>query len=502
MNCRDVRKRLSEYLDDALPPGRRADLEEHVAVCLECQRELQMWRSTRQAVAELPRHRAAKGFGDRIMRLVRQEATVASQFPRVVSLWPRLAAVAAMFAVVVALMFGIEAGGLVRARGEGGERLVMVVKEEGDTRPAPEIRRSEAARFAGAVEADLDEGREERVQGDARVAKRAPIAAGLKDRYGDTAESGRLKAVGKGGVEDGGDVRLAERAGGGLVSGQDEAGEAVAAHAPVAQRVEEAIAKSMPVGREIAHEGPGLAEGARKSKALEVTGESWDGKAAASRPLGRLRDTTRPATGAGYWQSAQSLLIETDDPVAAAIQIARIAGENQVKHVAPAFTDGKQELILTIRGRADACERVRQQVDALMSRKEGGSRREATERDGGRRWSFNRQAEQTPRAFSHVRGHQVGEPQPGGPSGETTGATSEPSLAAEKRGEESLELQETRSDTREFEGRGGRPADRLDIVSDRVVMLTIRLVRRQPARPARASGAAEDAAKPDVQPEE
>lgn len=48
-------ERASDYLDDALPPGDRERLEEHLAACAACARQVDRLRETLLGLHALPR---------------------------------------------------------------------------------------------------------------------------------------------------------------------------------------------------------------------------------------------------------------------------------------------------------------------------------------------------------------------------------------------------------------------------------------------------------------
>ena len=68
MTCRDARDWLSELLDDALEPDRRAEVEAHLASCTECRVELDRLRATIAAIRGLETARAPAGFVDRVVQ--------------------------------------------------------------------------------------------------------------------------------------------------------------------------------------------------------------------------------------------------------------------------------------------------------------------------------------------------------------------------------------------------------------------------------------------------
>ena len=55
MSCQQVREGLREYLDEVAPPGDRAGIEVHLAVCEACQRRLLELRGTAALLSALPR---------------------------------------------------------------------------------------------------------------------------------------------------------------------------------------------------------------------------------------------------------------------------------------------------------------------------------------------------------------------------------------------------------------------------------------------------------------
>jgi hypothetical protein len=53
--CRDIQPELSAYVDDALLPSQRAEVDEHVATCSRCQQELAELRTLAAGMAALPK---------------------------------------------------------------------------------------------------------------------------------------------------------------------------------------------------------------------------------------------------------------------------------------------------------------------------------------------------------------------------------------------------------------------------------------------------------------
>jgi anti-sigma factor RsiW len=134
MKCNEIQARLSEYLDGALRAEEAVALEEHMAQCAACKRELEALRRTVQAVGELPRCAAPAGFRDKVVQRIRAESAVEAR-PRVVYFWPRLAAVAAMLLVVVGVTLLLERGALTARARPSTQGLAMDVAKtvgEGD----------------------------------------------------------------------------------------------------------------------------------------------------------------------------------------------------------------------------------------------------------------------------------------------------------------------------------------------------------------------------------
>ncbi|MDP6438810.1 MAG: zf-HC2 domain-containing protein, partial [Candidatus Brocadiia bacterium] len=133
MKCENTKRRLSEYLDGVLPDEEHAAVEAHVAECAGCRTELEALRRTVEAVAGLPHHRAPAGFRARVAARVRAEAVARpGRGARIISLWPRLAAVAAMFILAAGITFLVD-GGLWLPGSPDGDRLAM---KEGREAPA------------------------------------------------------------------------------------------------------------------------------------------------------------------------------------------------------------------------------------------------------------------------------------------------------------------------------------------------------------------------------
>jgi anti-sigma factor (TIGR02949 family) len=66
--CDDVMQRVTEYLDEALPPGAQGAFEQHLAECVNCTRYLQEIRQTVHRLGALPREPMPASMKDRLLQ--------------------------------------------------------------------------------------------------------------------------------------------------------------------------------------------------------------------------------------------------------------------------------------------------------------------------------------------------------------------------------------------------------------------------------------------------
>jgi anti-sigma factor RsiW len=71
VTCTDARELFSARLDEALDPGERLGLDEHLASCAECRRELERFEASVALVRGLAPARAPIGFVDRVVTAAR-----------------------------------------------------------------------------------------------------------------------------------------------------------------------------------------------------------------------------------------------------------------------------------------------------------------------------------------------------------------------------------------------------------------------------------------------
>jgi hypothetical protein len=75
MHCRKVRDLLSEYVDNRLRPGMRAEIDRHLASCADCSAELAFLQKTVSMVQDLPEAELPEDFRSQLhLRLAKAEA--------------------------------------------------------------------------------------------------------------------------------------------------------------------------------------------------------------------------------------------------------------------------------------------------------------------------------------------------------------------------------------------------------------------------------------------
>src|SRR5580704_3271983 len=68
--CRKIQRELSAYLDGELTPPLRANVEEHLASCAQCQQELSEMKTLATGLAALPNLRPAPRFLTEVRRKI------------------------------------------------------------------------------------------------------------------------------------------------------------------------------------------------------------------------------------------------------------------------------------------------------------------------------------------------------------------------------------------------------------------------------------------------
>jgi len=73
MNCRGAFRRLSAYIDNALSPGIRRALDEHLKGCPSCRKKLAEFKVISSAAGDLPPFEVPEGFADRVLIAVKKQ---------------------------------------------------------------------------------------------------------------------------------------------------------------------------------------------------------------------------------------------------------------------------------------------------------------------------------------------------------------------------------------------------------------------------------------------
>ncbi len=143
MKCLEALDHLSAYLDDTLEPGLRKQLEQHLARCPSCHREVDELRATVELCRTLPEVAPPPGFGEAVGRAVRRHAAFPpSRRRRLGDLWARfgyrgVAAAAAVLVLAVVLNQALDNPFTLRAdvadTTEEARRLHLDVKTAGSS---------------------------------------------------------------------------------------------------------------------------------------------------------------------------------------------------------------------------------------------------------------------------------------------------------------------------------------------------------------------------------
>src|SRR6185436_12065357 len=191
MTCHDAREQLSALIDDALGAAERGAVEEHLATCAECRRELERLRDTVALLRAVEPARAPAGFVDRVLEAARPKPWPRRLFRALLLPWPMKlpieAAAIVLVAVGVVYVFRstLEPARFYDAPPSGTTILSDTARPSSDAsrdaaRP-PEATRAQGATRAKETARTLEGGRpQEAVR--AREAERAPEAAKAKER--------------------------------------------------------------------------------------------------------------------------------------------------------------------------------------------------------------------------------------------------------------------------------------------------------------------------------
>ena len=103
MQCSEIQEMLSFYLDDWLSAEEKTLVEQHLAVCSVCRKEMETLRCTIQTLASLEQLSPPLDFNEKVRNLLEKEVRKKSFWKRFVDIIPasRLATVACMVLAVV-----------------------------------------------------------------------------------------------------------------------------------------------------------------------------------------------------------------------------------------------------------------------------------------------------------------------------------------------------------------------------------------------------------------
>src|SRR5262245_5117911 len=103
MTCHDAREQMSALIDDALGAAELGAVEEHLATCAECRRELERLRGTVALLRAVEPARAPAGFVDRVLEAARPEPWPRRLFRALLLPWPVKLPIEAAAIVLVAV---------------------------------------------------------------------------------------------------------------------------------------------------------------------------------------------------------------------------------------------------------------------------------------------------------------------------------------------------------------------------------------------------------------
>jgi outer membrane biosynthesis protein TonB len=171
MTCDEARERLSALLDEALSPDERGALDAHLAVCVDCRRELGLLKNTVALLRKVDPARAPAGFVDRVRAAARPVPWWRRLVHAVFRPWPVRVSLGATAVVLVSMLVGV----ILRATAPELEQAVRVeppspaVVAEAPRPQEPPAKPSEPPRAAS-------ERREERAQNLADAPRRRDVA--------------------------------------------------------------------------------------------------------------------------------------------------------------------------------------------------------------------------------------------------------------------------------------------------------------------------------------
>ena len=71
LTCKEFVEVLTDYLEDALDPAERADIERHIVICRGCSNYIEQMRSTIDLLSRMPRDDADSAHSEKLLALFR-----------------------------------------------------------------------------------------------------------------------------------------------------------------------------------------------------------------------------------------------------------------------------------------------------------------------------------------------------------------------------------------------------------------------------------------------
>lgn len=199
MNCKEVRSKLSEFIDGELDAATRADVSAHIETCTGCRRELRELEETIGLLHSLEEVKVPADLAGRVRRRIAED----SARPAAGRSWYFLSSPQFRVAAAACLVLGICTYGLLHVPGAFTERASdkVVVRTVGKGNAAGRDKLSVAAKRqsgASAAAADLKRDRAESIVSVETVPASAPADSFSKESGGNESERQFVGGVGSG----------------------------------------------------------------------------------------------------------------------------------------------------------------------------------------------------------------------------------------------------------------------------------------------------------------
>ena len=127
MKCTHVKKMISRYVDDALSPDDKKDVDSHIQDCARCREGLEETQALHRIFASAERFSAPYGFATRV--LANLEEKEGSRLRRLLAIRPLFIRTAQVAFALVVLTMGIISGDLLMAKRTETIEQAAVVQE-------------------------------------------------------------------------------------------------------------------------------------------------------------------------------------------------------------------------------------------------------------------------------------------------------------------------------------------------------------------------------------